>query len=132
MELEVRSWKPGVGETKAEGGLYKPGRRGEINPYETPPIHFALCIAAMALLAGCSGKSDSTAQGTNSVNVATNGFGGYVKQMAAEQKTAYKTIDLTSLNQAIQLFNIQEGRYPRTCRSWCRISCPKSPGRLRL
>ncbi len=82
----------------------------------------------MALLAGCSGKSDSTAQGTNSVNVATNGFGGYVKQMAAEQKTAYKTIDLTSLNQAIQLFNIQEGRYPKDLQELVPNFMPKIPG----
>jgi ABC-type glycerol-3-phosphate transport system substrate-binding protein len=72
-----------------------------------------ISIAAAALLAGCGGKSGSSAQGTNSVNVATNGFGGYVKSLGEAQKTADKTIDVTSITQAIQLFYVQEGRYPK-------------------
>jgi len=74
---------------------------------------FFICVAALGLLAGCGNKSNSSAQGTNTVNVATNGFGGYVKSLGEAQKTADKTIDVTSLNQAIQLFNVQEGRYPK-------------------
>jgi ABC-type glycerol-3-phosphate transport system substrate-binding protein len=78
-------------------------------------IHSILIsIAAAALLAGCSGKSGSSAQGTNTVNTATNGFGGYVKGMTEDKKTADKTIDVTSINQELQLFNVQEGRYPKT------------------
>jgi len=74
---------------------------------------FFISIVAAGLLAGCGGKSDSGKQGTNSVNVATNGFGGYVKSLGEAQKTADKTIDVTSINKAIQLFNVQEGRYPK-------------------
>ena len=74
---------------------------------------FCISIVAAGLLAGCGGKSGSSAQGTNSVNVATNGFGGYVKSLGEAQKTADKTIDVTSINKAIQLFNVQEGRYPK-------------------
>jgi hypothetical protein len=75
---------------------------------------FFISIAAAALLAGCGGKSDSTTQSTNTVNVATNGFGGYVKSLGEAQKAADKTIDVTSINQEIQLFNVQEGRNPKT------------------
>jgi hypothetical protein len=74
---------------------------------------FFISIAASALLAGCGGKSDSATQSTNTVNVATNGFGGYVKSLGEAQKTADKTIDVTSINKAIELFNVQEGRYPK-------------------
>jgi len=79
-----------------------------------------ISIGTAALLAGCGGKSDSTAQGTNavsaatnSVNKATNGFGGYVKSLGEAQKSANKTIDVSYINQALQLFNVQEGRYPK-------------------
>jgi hypothetical protein len=72
-----------------------------------------ISIATAMLLAGCSGKSGSSAQGTNTVNSATNGFAGYVKSLGEAQKAASKTIDVSYLNQAIQLFNVQEGRYPK-------------------
>ena len=70
-------------------------------------------VAVAALLVGCGGKSDSTAQGTNTVSTATNGFGGYVKSLGEAQKAASKTIDVSYINQALQLFNVQEGRYPK-------------------
>lgn len=74
-----------------------------------------LCaVAAAFFLAGCGDKSGSTAQGTNTVNTATNGFGGYVKGLGQAQKAADKTIDVSYLNQAVQLFNVQEGRFPKT------------------
>jgi hypothetical protein len=75
---------------------------------------FFISIAAAALLAGCGGKSGSGAQGTNSVSTATNGFGCYMKSLGEAQKTADKTIDVSYINQALQLFNVQEGRYPKT------------------
>jgi hypothetical protein len=74
---------------------------------------FFISITAAALLVGCGGKSGSSAQDTNSVSTATNGFGGYVKSLGEAQKTADKTIDVSYINQAIQLFNVQEGRYPK-------------------
>lgn len=80
---------------------------------------FFISIAVAALLAGCGGKTGSTPQAsntasTNSVNTATNGFGGYVKSLGEAQKSANKTIDVSYINQALQLFNVQEGRYPKT------------------
>ena len=73
-----------------------------------------ISIAAAVLLTGCGGKSGSTPQTTNTVSTATNGFGGYVKSLGEAQKVADKTIDVSYINQAIQLFNVQEGRYPKT------------------
>ena len=43
----------------------------------------------------------------------TNGFAGYVNGLGQAKKTADKTIDVSYLNQAVQLFNVQEGRYPK-------------------
>lgn len=74
---------------------------------------FFISIAAAALLAGCGNKSGSSPQGTNSVNQATNGFGGYVNSLGQAQRSADKTIDVSYLNQAVQLFNTQEGHYPK-------------------
>ena len=75
----------------------------------------SLVIRCSALLvAGCGAKSGSSATpATNSVNQATNGFGGYVKSLGESQKSADKTIDVSYINQAMQLFNVQEGRYPK-------------------
>jgi hypothetical protein len=86
-----------------------------------------ISIAAAALLAGCRGKSDSTAQGTNTVSTATNGFGGYVKSLGEAQKTADKTIDLTSINKALELFNVQEGRFPKELKELVPSYLPKIP-----
>ena len=77
----------------------------------TYSILVTICTAA--LLAGCGGKTGSTPQSTNTVSTATNGFGGYVKSLGEAQKSANKTIDVSYINQALQLFNVQEGRYPK-------------------
>jgi uncharacterized spore protein YtfJ len=69
---------------------------------------FFIFIAVVGLLAGC-GKTGSSSQ----ASTATNGFGGYVKTMGEVQKAADKTIDVSYINQAIQLFNVQEGRNPK-------------------
>jgi len=39
--------------------------------------------------------------------------GGYLGALAGAQRLAVKTVDLSSLNQECQLFNTQEGRYPK-------------------
>jgi len=86
-------------------------------------IHSILVfIAAAALLAGC-GKSGSGSQ----ASTATNGFGGYVKSLGEAQKSADKTIDVTSINQEIQLFYVQEGRYPKDLQELVPGFMPKIP-----
>lgn len=63
-------------------------------------------VAATVLLAGCGDKSSSQAQAVNPADV-TN-------VLVESKRTADKTIDVSYLNQAIQLFNVQEGRNPKT------------------
>ena len=86
-----------------------------------------ISIAAAALLAGCGDKSGSTPQGTNTVNTATNGFGGYVKGLGEVQRNAGKTIDVSSITKAIQLFYVQEGRYPKELQELVPNYMPKIP-----
>src|SRR5690349_4231664 len=72
-------------------------------------------IAGSLLLLGCGQKSNSPASSTNG----TASGGGvltapvdYLGAIAKGQQNAVKTVDTTSLNQAIQLFNVDKGRNP--------------------
>jgi hypothetical protein len=71
-------------------------------------IHACGAVAALVLLAGCGDNSSSNSSGpvTNAADV-NNTF-------VNAKRTADKTIDVAWLNQALQLFNVQEGRYPKT------------------
>jgi hypothetical protein len=62
-------------------------------------------FAAAILLAGCGDDSSSQPQSTNAADVNN--------PLVNAKRTADKTIDTTALNQAIQLFNVQEGRLPK-------------------
>lgn len=62
---------------------------------------------ALALLTGCNDKSSTQSQNVNPADVTNN-------VLVNSKRTADKTIDVSYLNQAIQLFNVQEGRYPKT------------------
>ncbi|MGO8838591.1 MAG: hypothetical protein ACLQAH_13225 [Limisphaerales bacterium] len=80
---------------------------------------FLMMMAAGMLLAGC-GKSNSSSppQATNS-SATTNAVesarpsGGYLGALMQADKHAVKTIDVSYLNQAVQLFQTQEGRLPK-------------------
>ena len=65
-------------------------------------------VAAALALSGCGKESSSP----NTLTPAS-APAGYVGAMARGQQLAVKTIDVTSLNQAVQLFNVQEGRNPK-------------------
>jgi hypothetical protein len=76
---------------------------------------FLLPLALAGLLVGCSKESAPPAPGTNT---ATSGNpldapGEYLGGLAKGQQSAVKTVDTTSLNQAIQLFQVDQGRYPK-------------------
>lgn len=71
-------------------------------------------MLAGLLVAGC-GDSSSKTSGNNSTtggNVATAPVD-YLKAAAKAQQDAVKTVDTTSLDKAIQLFNVEKGRYPK-------------------
>ena len=89
-------------------------------------MSFLVLIAAGLLLAGCGDNNPSKqAQTTNSTATSTNTTVNYntgnpltapvdyLGAVAQAQKYAVKTIDVSYLNQAIQLFNEQEGRLPK-------------------
>jgi hypothetical protein len=65
------------------------------------------------LLTGCGKNSGSSSQGTNTA-ANTNAPSGYLGTLVDDKKSADKKIDVAYLNQAVQLFNVQEGRYPKT------------------
>lgn len=63
-------------------------------------------MAGAALLAGCGGgNSPSETSSPNPADVNN--------PLVNAKRTADKTVNTTALNQAIQLFNVQEGRYPK-------------------
>jgi len=79
----------------------------------------ALIFLAGALgIVGC-GKEQSTEQppapaapAAPAQSASPAGGGGYLGTLAKGQQVAVKGIDTASLNQAVQLFNASEGRFP--------------------
>jgi len=70
--------------------------------------------AAGLLMTGCGEKSKSTGQDTNAAssgNLLTAPVD-YLGAAAKAQQSAVKTVDVASLNQAIQMFNVDKGRNP--------------------
>jgi hypothetical protein len=81
---------------------------------------FLILLAAGLFWAGCGKKSSSPSlPGTNTTPTITNKAevakpsGGYLGALVQADKSAMKTIDVSYLNQAVQLFNTQEGRLPK-------------------
>jgi hypothetical protein len=78
-------------------------------------------IATSALLAGCGDSSakKTTSAGTNAEPRYDSGNpltapADYVGALGQAKKHAEKVIDVSYINQAIQMFNVQEGRNPKT------------------
>jgi hypothetical protein len=69
-------------------------------------------VAAALALSGC-GKEPSSPPAAAPAAAPSAAPGGYLGAMARGQQLAVKTIDVTSLNEEIQLFNVQEGRNPK-------------------
>ena len=83
---------------------------------------FFILAAAGLLLAGCGNNNSSPHPQAASTNKTTNTTDSaepapssvdYLGTLMRADKYAVKTIDVSYLNQAIQLFNTQEGRYPK-------------------
>jgi hypothetical protein len=77
---------------------------------------FLISVAAGLLLAGCGNNNSSPhPQGTNTTDSAHPAApsGGYLGALMQADKYAVKTIDVSYLNEAVQLFNTQEGRLPK-------------------
>jgi len=77
---------------------------------------FCLSLAASLLLIGCGESPKPPGQPTNGAAVGSSPLSApadYVGALGKAQQTAVKTVDTTSLNQAIQLFNVEHGRNPK-------------------
>jgi hypothetical protein len=77
---------------------------------------FCSCLAASLFLLGCSGSSDEPARPTNATAAGSSPLSApadYLGALGKAQQTAVKTVDTTSLNQAIQMFNVENGRNPK-------------------
>jgi len=69
-----------------------------------------LSIVAVAFFTGCGKDSSKPAQTGASP---LDNRGDYLSTLAKGEIRAVKTVDTASLNQAIQMFNVQEGRFPK-------------------
>ncbi len=73
-------------------------------------LHCGLILIAIGALAvGCDKNSNSSSSSGNPLTAPVDYLGATIKA----QQGATKAIDLVSVNQAIQLFNAQEGRNPK-------------------
>src|SRR2546422_9768784 len=77
----------------------------------------SLLLLGGLALAGCSKKeAKSTASSTNENYSSGNPLTApvdYLGAIAKAKKSAEKTVETVSLNQAIQQFSVAEGRYPK-------------------
>jgi len=76
-----------------------------------------LSFAAGLFLVGCDDSSKKPAPATtNAPTSSGNPLTApvdYLNAAAKAQQSAVKTVDVTSLNKALELFNVQEGRFPK-------------------
>lgn len=76
---------------------------------------FCLAITAALLLAGC-GENTST-PAASSTNAASgnplDAPADYLRAVGKAQQNTVKTVDTSSINKAIELFNVDKGRNPR-------------------
>lgn len=77
-----------------------------------------LLSAALALVfVGCGDSANKS--GSGSTNAPTGGSVAtapvdYLKSAADARHSAVKTVDVTSVKKAIDMFNVQEGRFPKS------------------
>jgi hypothetical protein len=70
-------------------------------------IYLGLLVSISAILVVGCGKNDNSAPSPSSAP------SGYIGTLEKGQQSSVKAVDVTSLNQDIQLFNVQEGRNPK-------------------
>ena len=70
-----------------------------------------LPVAMAFVVAGCGDSSNKSGTPTGG-NVAT-APADYLKSAADARHSAVKTVDVTSVKKAIDMFNVQEGRFPK-------------------
>jgi hypothetical protein len=75
-----------------------------------------LWLSSLLVLGACSQKSDAPTASTNAASTASsplNAPADYLGAIVKGQQSAVKTIDTTSVDKAIQLFSVENGRNPK-------------------
>ena len=72
-----------------------------------------LSLFTSVLLVGCGDGSSKSNSGTNASSSVITAPVDYLGAVGQAQQKAVKTIDTAALNQAVQLFQVQEGRLPK-------------------
>lgn len=77
---------------------------------------FSFALATSVFLVGCGKSSDKPGQPTNGAagsSSPSSAPADYLGALGKAQQTAVKTVDTASLNQAIQMFGVDQGRNPK-------------------
>jgi hypothetical protein len=75
-----------------------------------------LSLATSLFLVGCDENPNKPAQATNGAASGSSPLSApadYVGALGKAKQAAVKTVDTTSLNQAIQMFSVENGRNPK-------------------
>jgi hypothetical protein len=72
-----------------------------------------LPLAAGVFLTGCGDASKKTTQAVNAVSNVVDAPLNYIGAVVDAKKHAENVIDVSYINQDIQMFNASEGRYPK-------------------
>jgi stage V sporulation protein SpoVS len=74
----------------------------------------SLSILTLFLVAGCGDKpAATTPPASGAGNTPPNAPANYLGGLVNAENRAVQTVDVAALNQAVQLFNVQEGRLPK-------------------
>jgi hypothetical protein len=75
-----------------------------------------VCLVTGLFLTACSQKSDTPVVSTNTASEGSSPLSApadYLGALAKGQQAAVKTVDIASLDKAIQLFGVENGRNPK-------------------
>ena len=75
--------------------------------------NFFLAAAAAMLLAGCGDSSKKASQAFNAVSNVVDAPVNYIGAVVQAKKYSEKVIDVSYINEDIQMFNASEGHYPK-------------------
>ncbi len=70
-------------------------------------------LSATLALAGCGNNQGGGSAQTNGATAQPTASGNYLDTLANSRDRAVGVVDLASINQAIQVFDANEGHYPR-------------------
>jgi hypothetical protein len=74
---------------------------------------WVLALVVSLFLTACNRGSDTSAPASSGGGGPSTSSGDYVGAMEKAHTLAIKTADLSNINNAIQQFNVAEGRYPK-------------------